>query len=184
MEKISLLKNSRRILLIGCSGSGKSSLARILGSKLNLEVIHLDRLFWKPGWEARKRDEFYEIVSDQIKKEKWIMDGNYSRTLRLRAERSDFIILFDFPSYICTYRIFKRSFKGKLNLEKRYDIADGCSEKWFDMEFVKFTWNFKKRTTPFVYNTLNDIGFDKNRIVIFKKLSQYSKFLTNINKEL
>ena len=47
----------RRIAIIGAGGAGKSTLARQLGEVLGIEVIHLDALFWKPGWVDTPRDE-------------------------------------------------------------------------------------------------------------------------------
>lgn len=174
-------KNFNRILLIGSPGTGKSTTAKFLGEKLNLEVIHLDKYFWKPDWEMRSRYEFDEIVLELIMKDKWIMDGNYSRTLKARAKRADLIIFFDFPSYFCVFRILKRSFKTKLGFEKRTDMADGCDEKWIDREFVNFVWNFKKRTVPGNYLTLNEIGFEKNKIIVLRNRSESEKFFKCLN---
>ncbi len=174
-------KNFNRILLIGSPGTGKSTAAKFLGEKLNLEVIHLDKYFWKPDWEMRSRYEFDEIVSELIMKDKWIIDGNYSRTLKVRAKRADLIIFFDFPSYFCVYRILKRSFKTKLGFEKRTDMADGCDEKWFDLEFVKFVWNFRKMTVPKNHQTLKELNFKKDRIFLFRKKREANEFLGNLN---
>ena len=169
-------KNIKRILLLGCSGTGKSTLAKIIGKKYGYEMIQLDRYFHKPGWERRETDEFREIVKNLIQKDKWVMDGNYTDTLRERILRADLVIFFDYPSYLCVFRVLKRSFKSKLGLEKRTDLADGCFEKWFDPEFVKFVWNFKKTYIPLTYQILEELNFDKEKLIIIKKRSEAKKF--------
>ena len=169
-------KNVNRILVIGCSGSGKSTLAKIIGDKYGMEVFHLDKYFHKPNWESRDIEEFDNIVSELIQKDKWVMDGNYSRTLKARAKRADLIIFFDFPSYYCVFRILKRSFKTKLGFEKRTDMADGCDEKWFDWEFVKFVWNFRKKSVPENHRTLKEINFNKDRILLLRKKREANEF--------
>lgn len=175
------LNDKKRILVIGCSGSGKSTFANFLGKKFNLEVIHLDKYFWKPNWTMRTNEEFTEIVSNLIQEENWIMDGNYSKTLSIRALYADIIFFFDLPSYICTYRILKRSLITKLGFEKRVDMAEGCPEKWFDWEFVKFTWNFKKNITPLNYKILKELSFNTDKLIIFRKYSEVKNFIRNLN---
>lgn len=171
------LENKKRILVIGACGTGKSTFAKYLGEKLKLEVIHLDKYFWKPNWIMRDFDEFSEIVSQLILKDEWIMEGNYSKTLRVRAPRADYIFFFDFPSYFCTYRILKRNVKTKLGLEKRDDMAEGCSEKWYDWEFIKFTWNFKKNIIPLNYRVLRELNYDKDKLLIFKNYREAKKYI-------
>ncbi|MEO8210990.1 MAG: hypothetical protein ABI840_10545 [bacterium] len=174
------LKNKKRILVIGGSGSGKSTFAKILGRKLKIEVIHLDRYFWKPNWVKKNDDDFKEIVSRLILKDEWIMEGNYSKTLSIRIPRTDHIFFFDFPSYFNVYRILKRSFKTKLGLEKRTDLAEGCEEKWFDWEFVKFVWNFKNDYIPLNYKALEELNFDKTKLRIFYNSKDVKKYLNSL----
>jgi len=69
-----------RIAVIGCSGSGKSTLSRQLGERLNIPVIHLDRVFWQPGWVEPPRDEFAASVCSAVAGERWILDGNFGNT--------------------------------------------------------------------------------------------------------
>ncbi len=59
-------KDSERILVIGCPGTGKSTFSKQLGSILNIEVIHLDKHFWKPGWVQSTKDEWYDAVSQLL----------------------------------------------------------------------------------------------------------------------
>ncbi|MEO8399029.1 MAG: hypothetical protein ABI550_04340 [Ignavibacteriaceae bacterium] len=176
------LKNKKRILVIGACGTGKSTFAKILSQKLKLDVIHLDKHFHKPNWVPKSQEEFTGIVKDLILKDEWIMEGNYSKTLYIRASRSDFIFFFDFPSYFCTYRILKRNIKTKLGFEKRDDMADGCYEQWVDWEFVKFTWNFKKNIIPLNYKALEELNYNKNNLIIFKSHVEVKKYLKMLEK--
>ena len=73
-----------RIIIIGCGGSGKSTLARNLSKKTNLPVVHLDKIFWKEGWVNISREEFNTLLKEELKKEKWIIDGNYDRKIKER----------------------------------------------------------------------------------------------------
>ena len=73
-----------RIIIIGNSGSGKSTLAKELAVRLNLPLIHLDKLFWRDNWQHISRDEFDDLLLSELKKERWIIDGNFGRTIPLR----------------------------------------------------------------------------------------------------
>lgn len=173
-------KNSEKILVIGCPGTGKSTFSKQLGNILNIEVIHLDKYFWKPGWVESTKVEWNETVSKLIKKDKWIIDGNYSNTLRLRAEAADEILFFDYSSVFCIYRIFKRIIKTKLRLENRDDMAEGCNEKWYDRDFVKFTWNFNKNFRPVNYTILEELNFSEGNLTIFKNSKEADYYLNKL----
>ena len=130
-----------RILIIGCGGSGKSTLARQLGEKLNLPVVHLDKLFWKPGWVESSKEEIDAKIMEEISKPQWIMDGNFNRTMPVRIKYCDAVIYLDFSRFACLRGVLKRVLTtyGKV----RPDMGDGCPER-FDWEFLKWVWNFKK----------------------------------------
>lgn len=76
--------NMKRIMIIGSGGAGKSTLARQLGERLQLDVYHLDALMWRPGWEIAPREERIDIQKQLVKKDEWIIDGNFGNTLDLR----------------------------------------------------------------------------------------------------
>ena len=88
-----------RILIIGCSGSGKSTLARALKEKLGLPVVHLDQLWWKPGWKNVTVEEFDSRLAMALNMDRWIIDGNYSRTMEARLAKCDTIIYLDFSRW-------------------------------------------------------------------------------------
>ena len=76
----------KRIMIIGCGGSGKSTLARALGENLRMPVIHLDKLWWRPGWEHISREEFDALLEQELVKDSWIMDGDFERTIPRRLQ--------------------------------------------------------------------------------------------------
>ena len=83
----------QRIVILGNAGSGKSTLARALGQRLGLPVVHLDTLFWEPGWIEPEADRFRARVRAALASETWICEGNYARrTFDLRLPRADLIL--------------------------------------------------------------------------------------------
>ena len=142
-----------RILIIGCGGAGKSTLARQLGDKLGLPVVHLDSIFWLPNWVERDRDEFDELVRQELAKDQWIMDGNYNRTMRSRIQYCDTIIYLDFSRMACILGVLKRVLTTYGTV--RPDMGEGCPER-FDLEFLKWVWNFNKEKRESYYRMLNE----------------------------
>ena len=142
-----------RILIIGCGGAGKSTLARQLGEKLKLPVVHLDSIFWLPNWVERDRNEFDELVLQELVKDQWIMDGNYNRTLPERVKYCDTIIYLDFSRMACLMGVLKRIITTYGTV--RPDMGAGCPER-FDLEFLKWVWNFNGNKREKYYRLLNE----------------------------
>ncbi|WP_066890032.1 DNA topology modulation protein [Clostridium nigeriense] len=165
----------KRVLVIGCGGSGKSTFSRNLSEKIKLPVIHLDKLFWKEGWVNISKEEFDSLLNEELKKEKWIIDGNYDRTLKERLKRCDTVVYLDYPRRVCLFGVIKRviSSYGKV----RPDMAGGCPER-FDLDFMKWIWNFNKTHRANFYNILKEEK-DKD-IYIFKNRKECNNFLVNL----
>lgn len=180
-----MIHNKERILIVGNSGSGKSTFGKVLSKKLNLPLIHLDKYFWKAGWKPTVNEEWDEVIRDMTSKDKWIIEGNFTRTFKVRALRSDFIFFYDYSSILCLYRIYKRVIKSKLKLEIRTDMADGCYEPWIiDREFTKFVWTYNKAVRPRMYSVLEEINYDKNNLIIFSSTKEFKEYLKNLNRIL
>ena len=164
-----------RIMIIGCGGAGKSTLARKLGEKTGLPVVHLDKLFWKPGWVNVSRDEFDVVHKAAISQEKWIIDGNFDRTMEERMARCDTVLYLDFSRFACVMGVLKRIITTYGTV--RPDMGEGCPER-FDLEFLKWVWNFRKnkRGNQFV---LFEKYSDKN-IVILRNRREVNRFLENM----
>lgn len=164
-----------RILIIGCGGAGKSTLARQLGEKLNIPVVHLDQLFWKPGWVERSDEEFDVILEQKLEKPKWIMDGNFNRTMPKWLEKCDAVIYLDFSRFACLRGVAKRVLTnyGKV----RPDMGAGCPER-FDLDFLKWVWNFNKNKRESYYRLLNEA--EGVETIVLKNRRQVKKFLKSL----
>jgi adenylate kinase family enzyme len=86
------LSDMRRLLVIGPPGAGKSTLANRIASKVNLDVVHLDRLLWQPGWIQRDRAKFDTLLVEALNPSGWIIEGNHVGTLPKRLARADTVI--------------------------------------------------------------------------------------------
>jgi adenylate kinase family enzyme len=164
-----------RILVIGSGGSGKSTFAAKLGQLLNLEVIHLDKFYWRAGWVEPAKEEWLQTVTDLINRESWIIDGNYGGTLELRMQRCDTIIFLDLSRFLCVWRIVKRNLRYRRG--GRPDMAEGCPEK-LNLEFVSWIWNYSRRSRPKVVELIRRHAGDK-RVIWLRSKADVERFLSN-----
>jgi adenylate kinase family enzyme len=137
----------QRIVILGNAGSGKSTLARALGQRLGLPVIHLDKLFWEPGWTEPDPEQFRTRVGEAVAGDSWVCEGNYARrTFDLRLPRAQLVIWLDTPRLTCLKRVIARSVLDK----PRPDRAAGCNERLDKafLEFLKFVWQFDRGYRP------------------------------------
>ena len=165
----------KRILVIGSGGAGKSTVAIKLGQSLNLEVHHLDKYYWRPGWVKPSPEEWLRTVSELINRESWIIDGNYGGTLEQRLQRCDTIVFLDLPRLVCLWRVVKRNFRYCNG--GRPDIAEGCPEK-LDFEFVRWIWNYSRRSRPRIVELIRAHGEGK-RLVWLRSSRDVEKFLND-----
>lgn len=144
-----------RVLILGSGGAGKSTLARRLGERTGLPVIHLDRIWWRPGWVNCSREEFDRRLERELAGDRWIVDGNYGRTLERRLARADTVIFLDYPVRTCLWGALRRMlrYRGK----SRPDMTEGCLER-MDPEFVLWILEFRRKTRPQVLNLLSEWG--------------------------
>lgn len=166
----------KRILVIGSGGSGKSTLTRQLGERLQIDVKHLDQLYWRPGWQEPPKEEWLARVNELTTAGSWILDGNYGGTLKVRIERCDTIVFLDLPRLVCLWRILKRRLLYRNR--SRPDMAEGCQEK-IDWEFVSWVWNYSRRSRPKVVQLLREHAETK-QIVWLRSRAEVKKFLRSL----
>lgn len=168
-----MIKSSyKKIAIIGCAGSGKTTLALLLQKKLNLPLHHLDQYYWKPGWQRSDFEEFSSIHTKLCSQESWIMEGSYYRLFSERACYAQVIIFLDVPRYKCLWYVFKRSV---LNWGKiAFGSPQGCKQELFTFKFLEFiywVWTFNKRYRKSILSELNHLSREK-QIYILESLKE------------
>ena len=165
-----------RVAIIGPGGAGKSTLARALGGLTGLPVVHLDREHWLPGWVEPPRDEWGERVEELAAGERWIIDGNYGRTMEPRLARADTVVYLDFARRTCIWRVLKRRFEYRDRGRSRPDMADGCEET-IDWKFLTWLWTYPARRRANTLGLLAEAHRRGTRVVILRDSAQVDSFL-------
>ena len=163
--------NMKKIIVIGCSGSGKTTFAEKLRDKIGIELFYLDAIWHRPDRTHISREEYDTRLSEILALDSWIIDGNYSRTIETRMAACDTVFLFDLPVEVCLEGAISRLGKA------RYDMP------WIDTELdpklKRDIEEFPSKNLPAIYALLDKYS-DKN-ITIFKSREEADEFLANIN---
>lgn len=167
----------KKVLVIGSGGAGKSTFARRLGTVLDIEVIHLDMLYWRPGWVKMDEPDWLRTVQGLVARDEWIIDGNFGGTREMRFKAADTIIFLDIPRRVCMYRVLKRSVVYKNRT--RPDMAEGCFER-FDPEFLLWVWRFPKQGRKRLMADLQRLS-DK-LIIVLSSTREADRFLQSLGR--
>ena len=162
----------KRIAIIGSGGAGKSTLARALHQKLGLPLVHLDAVFWKPGWVETEQTVWLEWQQNAVKAESWIMDGNYGGSMDVRLTTADTIIFLDLPPLLCVFRALKRfvEFQGR----NRPDRAADCPET-MELEFLKWILEFRRKKRPGILEKISKL--EGKTVIRLRSSSEVQQFL-------
>lgn len=163
-----------KIIVIGSPGAGKSTFARQLRDITSLPLYYLDMLWHKPDKTNVSRDEFDKKLNDILCRDRWIIDGNYQRTIKDRLEYCDTVFLLDYPPEICL-----AGAKARIGT-KREDMP--WIETELDEEFRQWIVDFPVQKLPKKYQML-DIYKDKN-IVVFKSREEADLYLNKIKSDM
>lgn len=167
-----------KILIIGNAGSGKSTFSKKLAQKLQLPLVHLDKIYWTGNWDHLSREEFDEALQKELIKPQWIIDGNFNRTFPHRLQYCDTVFFFDLPAISCFWGITKRIFQnyGKT----RTDMGGNCPE-YFDKQKIslyKGVLNFNKTRRQDYYELLQNATNVK--VVIFRSRKQADRYFEEL----
>ncbi len=142
-----------RVLIVGCGGAGKSTLAVKMGKRFGLPVVHLDKLWWLPDWQNRSEHEFDILLADELIKNDWIIEGNFFRTFGTRLKHADFCIFLDYDTELCIKSVYART--EKYRGTTRPDMTEGCTEQ-MDDEFKNWILTFKENVRPSMLSELQN----------------------------
>lgn len=156
----------KKVIVIGCPGGGKSTFARRLQKVTGLPIYHLDMIWHKPDRTTVSREAFDCRLGEILKTPKWIIDGNYGRTLDMRLKECDTVFLLDLPVDVCLAGAQARI--GK----KRPDMP--WVEEEMDEEFKEWILNFAQNEMPAVYTAIEKYA-DK-QIFVFRSREEIDAF--------
>ena len=159
----------KRVIIIGCPGSGKSTFARKLQSVTGLPLHHLDLIYWKSDRSIVPREEFLEKLHQIMAQEQWIIDGNYASTMEMRMQACDTVVFLDYPPELCLAGAQER--KGKV----RPDLPWVESNDLDDSEFMEYIQKFHELNRPTILSLLEK--YSDKKIIIFHSREDAEIFL-------
>ena len=157
-----------KILVIGSPGAGKSTFARKLRDETGIPLHYLDQLWHRPDRTNAAREEFDMRLAQILEKDRWIIDGNYLRTLEMRMRACDTVFLLDYPMKVCLAGAEERI--GK----KREDLP--WIETEFDEEFRQWILDFPNDQLPVIYEMTEQYRNEK-KIIVFRSREEAEDFL-------
>ena len=160
----------QKIIVLGCSGSGKSTLSAKLHDVTGLPLFHLDAIWWNSDRSHISRERFDQKLDEILRTDKWIIDGDYSRTYEMRFKFCDTVIFLDYSMDECMSGIKERV--GKVRADMPW------VEQELDPELVKLVENYAKDNRPVILSLLEKYP-DVNRFV-FKSRLEASEWMGRI----
>ena len=157
----------KRIMIIGCPGSGKSTFARALAAKTGLPLYYLDMMYWNPDRTTKPKEEFRAALRETVALPEWIIDGNYGSTLEIRMEVCDTVIFLDYPVEVCIAGVEER--RGKPRPDMPWVEVEP------DLEFIEFIKKYNEESRPKVIELLEK--YKEKNIIIFKSRAEADEYL-------
>lgn len=175
----------RRVVVIGTTGSGKTTLARELALALGAEHVELDAYRHGPNWTETPDDDFVRRIGRALSGERWLADGNYSVTRGTVWPRATAIVWLDYTFGVVFWRLLLRTLRRGI---LRETLWNGNKENLFEHFFTRnslFLWAIKshwrrRRTVP---SELAEPQYAHLRVVRLRSPREASRWLARILRE-
>ncbi len=168
----------KKVMVIGCCGSGKSTFSSKLAGITQLPIYHLDQYYWKPNWTEMDKPAWELIVQKLANKTHWIIDGNYGGTLDIRIKEADTIVFLDRSTIVCLWRVIKRIIK--YHGQVRPDMPKGCKER-FDWDFLHYVAIFNLTRRKGILRKI-DAAKSGKEVLVFKSDHACERYLRKLKK--
>lgn len=162
----------KKVIVIGCPGSGKSTFAKALHEETGIPLFHLDMMYWNADRTIVEKPVFRQRLSEAMTQEEWIIDGNYGSTMEIRLQACDTVFFLDYPVEVCLEGV--RARRGKT----RSDMPWVETENEEDTEFLEFIRSYNAESRPVVLELLKKYA-DK-KVYVFESRSEANAFLERV----
>lgn len=162
----------KKIMIIGCPGSGKSTFSRALHKKTGIPLYHLDQMNWNADKTTVEKSVFMQRLFDTLQKEQWIIDGDYASSMEIRLQACDTVFFLDYPLDTCIEGVKSR--RGK----ERSDMPWVEAENEEDEAFIEFIRHYESENKPKVMELLKQ--YSQKRIYIFKDRNEADAYLKRL----
>lgn len=166
-----------RIAIIGCGGSGKSTVARQLARILDVPLTHLDTTYYDEQWNPLPQDEFAAQQEKLVAGERWIIEGNYAGTLPIRLAAADTVIFLDLPAVTCLWGITQRRWRYRGGQHQ----ADGVYDR-ITWNFVRYILGYRRTMRPRVEALIREHG-PHVRLISLTSRRQASQLIDRLREQ-
>ena len=169
----------KRIVVTGPAGAGKSRLAGELGRLLGIRVLHLDTLFWKPGWVPTPRDEWAEIQRRELAGASWIADAQYDDILPEWFETADTVVFVDASPLRCFWHVSRRRFDRQASAGTPAGTEPGAAHRAL-LKFFRNQWRYRTKVRRALLDELARER-DGRRVVVVRRGADAAAFLAGVD---
>lgn len=169
----------KRIVVTGPAGAGKSRLAGELGRLLGIRVLHLDTLFWKPGWVPTPREEWAAIQRRELVGDSWIADAQYDDILPEWFEKADTVVFVDASPLRCFWHVSRRRFDRQANAGTPAGTEPGAAHRAL-LKFFRNQWRYRTRVRRALLDELARER-DGRRVVVLRRSADATAFLGSVD---
>lgn len=169
----------KRIVVTGPAGAGKSWLAGELGRLLGIRVLHLDTLFWKPGWVPTPPDEWEEIQRRELAGDSWIADAQYDDMLPEWFEAADTVVFVDASPLRCFWHVSRRRFDRDSSAGTPAGTEPGAAHRAL-LKFFRNQWRYRMRVRR---ELLGELARERDgrRVVVVRGSADAAAFLGGVD---
>jgi adenylate kinase family enzyme len=132
-----------RVVVVGTTGSGKTTFAREVAAVIGGTHTELDSLYWEPGWQEAQLEDFRARATAAVATASWAIDGNYRQVADIVWSSADTLVWLDYPMPLIMRRLFVRSFRRGWTKQQLWNgNQERLATQFFSRDSL-FVWAWK-----------------------------------------